>query len=95
MALGDVISATASLGTGTLCSIQPGEGVEWLIHNIGHEAEAELYFYDGANSILMDSDTAGGAWIGLFLHCTNSKYYQIKNTNAETKLVSYDGVVTK
>lgn len=95
MPIGDVISNVASINANEMISMQPDAGIEWVIHNLGHAGAAELYFYDGSNLLLMDQDTAGGSWIGIFLHCTNTKYYQVKNTSGGSALLSYDGVVTK
>lgn len=95
MPIGDVVSDIQTITTGAFLSIQPGAGIEIILHNIGHQAGVELYFYDGTNSILIDADTAAGSWMSIFLHCTNTKYYRVKNTDAASKLISYDGCQTK
>lgn len=95
MAVGDVISTISSIATGSYLDICPSAGNEWVIHNIHHEDQAELYFYDGVNLVLVDSDTEQGSWSGFFFHCTNNKYYRVKNTAGTAKLISYDGIVTK
>ena len=95
MAAGDVKNALSQVATAAFLDIRPASGEEWVIHNIHHGAEAELYFSDGTNSVKVASDSAEGAWLGLQLHVTNSKYYRIKNTNAASKYLGYDGVQTK
>jgi len=90
-----VINLTASVAAQDFLAIQPGAGVEWVIHNVHHEAGAELHFYDGTNTIVVMTDAAGGSWTGLALHATNTKYYRIKNTDAAAKHLGYDGVQTK
>ena len=75
-------------------SMQPTAGVEIVIHNISTSAVAALEFYDGTNYITIDTLTAGGGWQGLFLHCTNSKYYRIKNTHTSNNNIACDGVQT-
>ena len=95
MAIGDVVSDIQSIAAGAFLAIQPPSGQEWCIHNILHESDAELHFYNGTYSLLADSDPGAGGWMGYFFHCTNSKYYRVKNTTTSARLISYDGVVTK
>lgn len=95
MPIGDIISNIQSVANGAYLSMQPGSGEEIVVHNLGHAGAAELYFYDGTNLLLMDSDAAGGSWIGVYLHCTATKYYQVKNVSGGSALLSYDGVITK
>lgn len=95
MAVGDVFSAKASKAQNEYLDIQPAAGQECVIHTIYHEAECELYLYDGSTAFLFDSDTTGGAWYGLSLHVTNALYIRIKQTNAASKEVGYDGIETK
>lgn len=95
MAAGDVKSDLQNVSTGTFLAIQPPAGEEWVIHNVHHEGEAELYFYDGTRTVRAFSDAEQGVWPSLFLHCTNTRYYRIKNTNASTKALGYDGIQSK
>lgn len=74
---------------------QPSSGVEVVIHNVLHSDSAELQFYDGTNYIPIDVHAGSGGWLGLFLHCTNSKYYRVKNISTSANLISCDGVQTK
>lgn len=96
MAAGDVKSALSAVGAGLYLDIKPGAGEEWCVHNIHHEADAELYFSDGSNRIkVVPSDSDQGSWPNYVFHLTNTIYLQVKNTNAGSKLVGYDGVQTK
>ena len=95
MAVGDVASGKSQVATTAVQTIQPGAGAEWVIHNIYHEAEVELYFCDGTSDILFDTDSAYGAWTGMFFHVTNTHYLKVKNTNAASKYIGYDGIITK
>lgn len=95
MAVGDAVQGLSSIAAGAFLAIQPSAGVEYVIHNIGHESDAELHFYDGSNSLLMDVDIGNGAWMKHALHCSNSKYYRVKNTNTAAKLISFDGIQSK
>lgn len=96
MAAGDVfnqgITATAQ---NAYFDIQPSAGVEVVIHNITHSTDATLEFYDGTNYVVVDTQTGSGAWMGMFLHCTNGKRYRVKNTNAASNNICCDGVQTK
>lgn len=99
MAAGDVVSGLSSVSSGNYLSMQPAGSDEWVIHNICHDAgDFNLYFYDGSSRVLVDihqSGNSGGGWLGLFLHCTNSRYYQVQNTEGSAKNISYDGIQTK
>lgn len=76
-------------------SMQPAAGVEIVIHNISHSTDAVLEFFDGTSSVTVDTQISGGSWMGMFLHCTNGRYYRVKNTNAASNNICCDGVVTK
>jgi hypothetical protein len=95
MAVGDVTSDIQSINAGSYLDIQPGSGIEWVIHNIYHEDQVQLEFYDGSNSLIFDSDTGPGIWAWYEFHCNNTRRIRAKNTAATSKLIGYDGVVTK
>jgi molybdopterin-binding protein len=96
MAAGDVFNlGVTSVSTNSYFNIQPNSGVEVVIHNITHSADAQLEFYDGSTAIAVDIHPSAGAWMGMFLHCTDTKYYRVKNTNAASATMCCDGVVTK
>jgi hypothetical protein len=75
--------------------LQPSAGVEWVIHNLLWAGAAEVYFYDGTNTIKIFVDTTFGGLMGTVFHCTNSTYYRIKNVTAGAIYCGYDGMVTK
>ena len=95
MAQGDAVGHVSSVNAAGFLSILPGAGVEWVIHNVYHEAEAELYVVEGANELVFDDDTVKGSWSAYFFHLTNTHYLKVKNTNAGAKLIGYDGIVSK
>lgn len=96
MAVGDVVANTASVANGAYMDIQPGEGVEWVIHNLyWADGDIELYKYDGSNTIKYHSDTNFGALLNVFLHCTNGDYLRIKNVSGDALICGYDGIITK
>lgn len=96
MAAGDVYNQGISeVAQNEYFDIRPPSGTEVVIHNINHSTDCTLEFYDGANSISIESKTGAGAWSGCFYHCTNSKYYRVKNTNASANNISCDGIQTK
>lgn len=76
-------------------SMQPAVGTEVVIHNISHSIDAVLEFFDGTTAVVVDTQISSGSWMGMFLHCTNSKYYRVKNTNAASNNICCDGVATK
>lgn len=96
MAAGDVYApGVAATAQNAYFSMQPSAGVEVVVHNISHSTDAVLEYFDGTTAVTVDTQTGNGAWMGMFLHCTNSKYYRVKNTNASSNNICCDGVVTK
>lgn len=89
--MGDLQSIAAE----AVLTIQPGAGIEWIIHNVYHEDSAELYLVEGANELLFGSDTAKGSWSAYFVHLTNSHYLKVKNKAVSAKLIGHDGIVSK
>ena len=95
MVKGDTVASVSSVNAAATKTIQPGAGIEWIIHNVYHEAEVELYIVEGANELLFDDAAAKGSWSAYFFHLTNTHYLKVKNTNAGAKLIGYDGIVSK
>jgi hypothetical protein len=100
MALTDVNVRTAisSVANNAFLDMRPTgaqSAEEWVIHNVLYNGAMELYKTDGTNSIKVDSDTTAGGRIGVYLHCTNAVWYQIKNVSGSAVILSYDGVQTK
>lgn len=95
MTRGDTVASVSSVNAAATKTIQPGAGIEWIIHNIYHEAEVELYIVEGANELLFDSVATKGSWSAYFHHLTNTVYLKVKNTNAGAKLIGYGGIVSK
>ena len=75
-------------------ALQPGAGNEIVVHNIVHSIDAQLEWYDGSTGVAVDAVTGAGAWQGFF-HCTNTKYYRVKNTNVASNNLCADGMYTK
>jgi hypothetical protein len=95
VAVGDVQTAISSIANNAVLDIKPASGAEWVVHNVLYGASMELYKTDGINSIKVDSDTTAGGRIGVYLHCTNLVWYQLKNVSGANMALSYDGVQTK
>ena len=95
MTVGDAVGDLSDLASGSTIAMKPAAGVEWIIHNIYHVAEVELYVTDGSIMLLFAESTAKGSWSGFYFHMTNTQYFRLKNTNAASKYVGYDGVVSK
>lgn len=96
MAIGDaVVVASTSVANNAYLTIQPGAGIEWVIHNVHvpNTAAIEMYMTDGTNDILTDKNTGG--WLGYFMHLTNAQYMKIKNVSGGSIYMKYDGIITK
>lgn len=97
MALGDAVTCIpTSVAAGASLTIRPASGEEWIIHNIEGAIgyPLEIYKTDGTNPILFDSNPSGG-FIGYAFHVTYTSYFTIKNTDASSRYISYDGIVSK
>ena len=95
MAKGDAVGSIASVNAAAYMTIQPGAGIEWIVHNVYHEAEAEILIIESTNELKFDTHSELGAWATFFFHLTNTHYLKVKNTNAASKLIGYDGIVSK
>lgn len=99
MAAGDIyIQGIEQIAVGEYFSIRPPVGTEVVIHNICHTVDVSLEFYDeiaGWNIYDIDKHLGGGAWMGMFLHCTHDKYYRVQNMSDKVNFISCDGVITK
>lgn len=96
MARGDVYNAVgAAVANNAFLDLIPsGSGVEVVIHNISYAGAVEIYYYDGTNSVLVDSDPAAGSRLGFFFHSTFTKYYRVKNVSGAAINIAADGLQT-
>jgi len=95
MAVLDKVVNITSVANNAFLDVQPGAGVEWVIHNLMFGGAFELYWYDGTNSILIDSEGANGGRTNLVYHVTNGVRLRMKNTSGGTTFLGYSGVITK
>jgi hypothetical protein len=95
LAVGDVFSGISSIAAAAYLDIQPSAGVEVVIHNIYHDGDIQIEFYDGTNSLIFDTDPGAGIYAKYAFHVINARRIRVKNTAATTKLIGYDGVQTK
>lgn len=95
MAVGDAVQGLSSIATVAYASLQPASGIEWIIHNIYYEADVTIEVYNGTSALVFATKGSGGALNFHDFHCTNTIYIRVKNTNAASKLIGYDGVVSK
>jgi hypothetical protein len=96
MASGDVFNtAVTATAQNAYLSLQPGAGTEIVVHNITQSTDATLEYYDGSTAVTVDTVIGAGAWIGMWFHCTNARFYRVKNTNAASNNLCADGMYTK
>jgi hypothetical protein len=96
VAVGDVASALTSVAAAAFLDILPGAGIEWVIHNIYHEYDVEMQFYDGTNSLIFTTVLGANVESNLQLHVNNTRRVRVKNTHGSlAKFIGYDGVQTK
>ena len=95
MAVGDVFSGLSSIAAAGYLDIQPVAGVEVVIHNIYHDGDIQLEFYDGTNSLIFDTDAGTGIYAKYAFHVTNTRRIRVKNTATTAQLIGYDGIQSK
>lgn len=69
-----------------------------MIHNITHDHDAHLGFYNPIpdSDIVIELQLGAGSWIGYDFHLTNDLCLVLINRDgANANLISYSGVVTK
>lgn len=90
-----VASGLVALAAGATETIQPGAGVEWVIHNIVGPSSTTLglIICDGTNPDTQ-IDASPGGWMNYVFHLTNSSYLKVKNLGTGLIYVHYDGVQT-
>lgn len=95
-AVGDVVADCQSVASAAVLDIQPGAGVEWIIHNIGFTHEVELQRWDGTDVAAMVT-FSGPGWQHFFpgFHVNNTQRIRVKNNDASSRVICYDGVQTK
>lgn len=93
-AVGDTAAACSSVANNAFLDIQPGSGVEWVVHNLWFEDNVELQRYDGTNAVAVAQYSQG--FKDLVTHVTNSNRIRVKNIHGSAaKLICYDAIVTK
>jgi len=99
MAVGDVVSAIASIGTGAYWDFQPSAGVEVMI--MGTRLATSVHLYDGTTRSDTLGDRIGYDMGGTTLYSprelliTNSLYLSIYNGTGATLNLAYWGIQLK
>lgn len=96
-AVGDTVASCTSVAASGTLDVQPGAGVEWVLHSIWFTLNVELQRYDGTNTAAVtqligpDYHTFSPA-----IHVTNGNRIRLVNLNGgSANIICYDGVVTK
>lgn len=99
MASGDAVGAIESIADDAACTLQPGAGVEWIIHNLfvpdGTAADGvDIAVVDATGSILI-ADGITSSMLQQNFHLSNTQYITMTNRSGGTILLGYDGIVVK
>ncbi len=95
MALGNSFSDLQSIANGAYLDIRPVGSQEAVIHNIYHEGDVSLEFYDGANSLIFETAIGAGVYAYYAFHVTNTLRIRVQNTSGGAALIGYDGIETR
>jgi len=97
MAVADAVTAWATKASNATTDVQPGSGVEWLIHTLVAQSGKSMEVYltaDGSTFTLVDT-LSGGSVHGLTFRLTNTVWMRLKNVSGGDAYNGYQGVVTK
>ncbi len=94
VSVGQTVSNLESILTTAYQTIQPSGTEEWTINTIYHEGSVELYRVSSLGECKIDADGGYGWWGKCGIRVTNAQYIKIKNVEATTKKIGYDGVRT-
>lgn len=103
MVAGDIFTTgVVNLAPGSVMNMMPdpvaeGPTAEVIVHNISHQSDACLEYYDelAEDYVIVDTHIGQGAWMGMFLHCNYDRYYRVRNISSGANNVCCDGVQTK
>lgn len=98
MAAGDAYQVTpTSVANNAFLDLQPGAGVEIVVHNVyvDEGKNVEFYWYNGTDSAKFDTDAADGTRYGMQWHCTNTIRVRVKNISGGAIFIGADGMTTK
>jgi len=94
MARGDAVVGISSIDPDATLDIRPSSGEEWIIHNVYYNVNIELKIATATQSLVFASLTAPDVY-SKDIHVTYNQWLKVKNTDATSGLVAYDGMVTK
>jgi len=94
MGVGNAVQGVNATAGNATYTIQPGVGVEWIIHNLYWSGACNIITTNGTTSVTFASPGGGGSMQNIQIHLTNTQYLQITDTSASTNNMAYDGIQT-
>lgn len=95
-AVGDVVADCQSIANAARFDLQPGAGVEWIIHNLFWVQPVTLERFDGTDNAPFAS-FSGPGWqnISPGYHVNNTNRVRVLNDHGSAQIICFDAVVTK
>lgn len=94
-AVGDSYTGvSASVANNGYVDLATSGTLEVVIHNIYHGSTIQIEYYDGTNSVIVDTDSGLGIYARYSFHCNVNYRIRIKNTSGSPQNIGFDGVVT-
>lgn len=95
-AVGDTVADCQSIASSARLDVQPGAGVEWIVHNIFFTHQVTLDRFDGTDTAAF-LVLSGAGWQNFQpgFHVTNTNRLRIQNNDASSRVICYDAIVTK
>lgn len=94
--IGDNIGTLTSLASGYTLDIRPDTNRHWIIHNLYYDGTVDIEMVSGNNSLLIEDGVVGPEALCTYhFHLTNTFYMRIVNKDGDSKVVGYDGIISK
>ena len=95
MTFNDKIIQNQTLLTNASYGFQPPAGVNWMVRNLVTEGAGTLNVWKVSGGIhVLFTMLPSQNLLDMQLHCTNTQYYYFNNTEATSKRISYEVIVT-
>jgi len=92
-AVGDAVADCQSIATTAVLTMQPGSGIEWIVHNVWFNDNIEIRRFDGTDTWALQ--LLGPDFQPFTAHLTNTSYMTVQNLAGGNRVICYDGIVSK
>ena len=91
MAVGDVVSDIQSVADDAALEIRPSGSDQWVIHNIIHQDDIEIFYVKGTDELPFAESVGKGVYAYYTFEVNNTVYIKVYNRSGATNLIGYTG----